>query len=125
MKWKVEFNKKLNLVELTYNGIISTQELYDSSEATIDLTNKCEVLKILVEARKYKTNSERGEIFRMPNELYATWGMNKLMQTAVVEPKDIGAKSIAQFFEIASKNLGWEAKVFPDRKAALIWLLEP
>ncbi len=125
MKWKTEFNKKYNLVVLTYNGLISTQELYDSSAKTIDLTNKYGVYKILVEARKYRTNSARGELFRMPNELYTKWGMNKLMQTAVVEPKDFSAKSIAHFYEIASRNLGWEARVFPDRKAALNWLLEP
>lgn len=125
MKCKIEFDKELNLVVLTYNGLISTQELYDSSASTIDLTNKYGVYKILVEARKFVSNSDREELFRMPNELYARWGMNKLMQIAVVEPKDFSAKSIAHFYEIASKNLGWEARVFPDRKVALNWLSEP
>lgn len=124
MKWNIEFNNKSHFVVLTYNGLISTQELYDSSIATIDLTNKYGVIKMLVEASRFKTNSARDEIFKMSNELYDKWGMNKLMQIAIVEPKDFMAKSIANFYEIASKNLGWDVKVLPDRKEALKWLLK-
>lgn len=124
MKWKVELDKKLNLVILTYNGLISTHELYESSSDTVALTNKYEVKKMLVEAKKYRTNSKRSAIFKMINELYDLWGLNRSMDIAIIEPKDVSAKIIAQFYELASRNLGWEVKVFPNRKNALNWLLE-
>ena len=122
MNWRVEFDKENGLALLTYRGLVSTEEVYASSMALIDLTNRYQLNKILVEAKKLRTNATRLEIFKIPDALYKEWGMNPATQIAIIEPRDISVKHIAHFYELASRNLGWNAKIFADRKSALKWL---
>lgn len=124
MNWKVRLDEILDVVILTYEGFASAKDIYDSSIATIDLTNKYVTNKILVEARNLITNSSRADIFKMPSKLYAQWGMDATMRIALIEPKELSARSIAQFYEIACRNLGWETKIFRERKSAVKWLNE-
>ena len=124
MKWKTELSENGQIVKLKFYGLISTQELYSCSKEVIELANKHNVLSILVDAIKFKFESPKADIFRMPAALYNEWGMNRLMKIAVIEPQDLSATSIANFYEIATTNLGWNAKVFPNIKAALKWLSE-
>ena len=124
MNWKVEFNAELSVVILTYDGFNSARDIFDSSLSTINLTNKFSAFKILVESRNFLTDSNRADIFRLPAELYTNWGMNRTMRIALIEPKDPDARNITNFYELATKNLGWDALVFRSRKSAMQWLQE-
>ncbi len=124
MNWKVEFNEKYQIVVLTYDGINSTKDLFDSSFSAIELTNKKRVNKILVESQKIRTKFNRADIFKLPFELYQKWGLNKSIGIALIKPKDIEAQQIASFYEISTVNFGWDTKIFTERKAAVKWLLE-
>ncbi len=124
MNWKVEFNEKYQIVVLTYNGINSTKDLFDSSFSAIELTNKKRVNKILVESQKIRTKFNRADIFKLPFELYKKWGLNKSIGIALIKPKDIESQQIASFYQISTVNFGWDTKIFTERKAAVKWLLE-
>jgi len=122
MNWKVQFNEKFRMVILTYSGFTSVNDLYDSTISVIDLTNSKGAYKILVDSRNVLTDSTRADIFKFPSELYSKLGMNRATRIAIMEPKDLDAQNIAYFYELAAKNLGWEAKIHDDRKQAVQWL---
>lgn len=122
MNWIVEFDDKNQLVLLVYKGLNSASDIYNSSIAAIELSNRMQVIQMLVDARRFKTNCSRKEIFKMPHELYEKWGADKNMQTAVIEPRDLGGRQIASFYELSTNRLGWKTKVVKDRKFALKWL---
>lgn len=124
MNWKVEFNEKYQVVVLVYNGSNSAKDIFESSFSAIELTNKKKVYKMLVESQHIIAKLNRADIFKLPFELYNKWGMNKSIRIALIKPKDIEAQQIASFYEISTVSLGWETKIFPERKAALKWLLE-
>jgi hypothetical protein len=124
MNWKVEFDEKYQIVILAYNGANSAKDIFDSSFSAIELTNKNKTYKVLVDSQHIITKLNRADVFKLPHELYNKWGMNKSIRIALLKPKDIEAQHIASFYEISTRNLGWETKIFPERKAALKWLLE-
>lgn len=124
MNWKVEFNQRYQLVVLVYNGANSAKDIFESSFSAIELTNKKKVYKWLIESQNIITKLNRADVFKLPFELYNKWGMNKSIRIALLKPKNIEAQQMASFYEISTRNLGWETKTFPERKAALKWLLE-
>lgn len=124
MNWKVEFDEKYQIVVLAYNGTNSAKDIFDSSFSAIELTNKKKAYKILIESQNIITKLNRADVFKLPFELYNKWGMNKSIRIALLKPKDLEAQQMASFYEISTMNLGWETKIFPERKAALKWLLE-
>lgn len=124
MNWKVEFDEKYQMVVLAYNGANSAKDIFDSSFSAIEITNKKKAYKILMESQNIITKLNRADVFKLTFELYNKWGMNKSIRIAFLKPKDIEAQQMASFYEISTRNLGWETKIFPERKAALKWLLE-
>ncbi|WP_297693069.1 hypothetical protein [uncultured Eudoraea sp.] len=124
MNWKVEFDEKYQMVVLAYNGANSAKDIFDSSFSAIELTNKKKAYKILMESQNIITKLNRADVFKLTFELYNKWGMNKSIRIAFLKPKDIEAQQMASFYEISTRNLGWETKIFPERKVALKWLLK-
>ena len=124
MNWKVEFDEKYQVVVVVQNDSNSAKDIFESSFSAIELTNKKKVYKILVESQNIITKLSRADVFKLPFELYKKWGMNKSIRIALIKPKDIEAQQMASFYQISTVNLGWETKIFPERKSALKWLLE-
>lgn len=124
MNWKVEFDEKYQIVILAYNGSNSAKDIFESSFSAIKLTNKKKVYKMLVESENIITKLKRADIFKLPFELYNKWGLNRSIRIALIKPRDIEAQQIASFYEISTRNLGWDTKIFPERKTALTWLSE-
>lgn len=50
--------------------------------------------------------------------------MDPSTRIAILEPKDKDAKWKAEFYILATQNLGWFAKMFSTEKDAMEWLAE-
>ncbi len=124
MNWEVIFDDQIQVVVLRYNGLINAQELFDSSYNAVQTTIKKDIHKVLVEARDYIPNSSISDIFKLPSDLYNSWGLNPAIRIAVIEPKDVTGKRIVSFWEYSSTKLGWSVKVLPNQKSAYKWLKE-
>lgn len=122
MSWKVTYEPELNVVELKYVGINTAQEIYDSSYNAISLSKKYLSHRIFVNASALLINAKRADLFELPNRLYNLWDLNTSTKIAIVEPKESRAKSKAQFYVLATKNLGWKAEIFSTGRKALLWL---
>ncbi|MGB5498316.1 MAG: hypothetical protein WBM77_05265 [Maribacter sp.] len=124
MNWKVEFNAGLQRMELTYKGLNSAKDIIISSHKNILLSKEKGITRFYVDARKLKLNAEKTELFELPSKLYEKWGMDPSTRIAILEPKDKDAKWKADFYILATQNLGWHAKMFSNEKDAMAWLWE-
>lgn len=124
MNWKVEFSSKLKMMVLTYNGVNTATDIYDSSHSIIDLSKEKNLSGLFVNARKLTLNASKSDLFELPNTLYDKWGRDPSTRTAILEPKDPEAKSKVEFYILATQNLGWSAKMFTSERDALVWLNE-
>lgn len=122
MNWKVEFNAGLQRMELTYKGLNSARDIFSSSHSNIQLSKEKGITRYYVDARKLKLNAGKTELFELPSKLYEKWGMDPSTRIAILEPKDKDAKWKAEFYILATQNLGWHAKMFTTEKGAMKWL---
>ncbi len=124
MNWKVEFNADLQRIKLTYKGENSARDIFSSSYSTIQLTKEKDITRVLVDAWELKLNAGKTDLFELPSKLYEKWEMDPSTRIAILEPKDKDAKLKADFYILATQNLGWFAKMFPTEKDAMTWLWE-
>ena len=124
MNWKVEFNAGLQRMELTYKGLNSARDIYSASYSLIQLSKEKGITRFYVDARELKLNAEKTELFELPSELYEKWGVDPSSRIAILEPKDKDSKRKADFYILATQNLGWLAKMFSNEKDAMKWLWE-
>ena len=124
INWKVEFSKKLNIIIVTYDGYISAKGYYDSTILGVQLSNTLNVYRGLVDARNSITDCTKADMFKIPYELYANWGLDKSIRIAVMEPLDVMTKDLNAFFILTCKNLGWNVQSFTKRKRAINWLIK-
>lgn len=122
MHWDVSFNEELEVLLLDFQGKHSAKSIFEASETIIKESRRIKNYKFLVVATDFTTDSSPSEIFRLPYEYYNKWGLHPTTRIAVMQPADLNARQIANFYEISSRNLGWEVKVFANRKRALKWL---
>ena len=122
MGWSVNHNQEENIMVLTYQGIISFREIVESSIANINQANKYNSIRMLVECTYLKIDANRTELFELPSNLYAKWGMNPDTKIALTKPKDMNGKEMAEFYVFATQNLGWNTMLFPNLKKAMEWL---
>lgn len=124
MGWSVHHNKEENVMVLTYQNVLSFRDIVASSITNINQANEHGSTKMLVDCIYLKLDANRSEIFELPSNLYAKWGMNPTTRIALLEPRDLNARSTAEFYVFATQNLGWFTKMFKSSKMAMEWLHE-
>jgi hypothetical protein len=122
MHWDVSHSEELQVLLLNFKGKHSADSIFKASETFIKESRRLKLYKLLVIATDFTTDSSPAEIFKLPYKYYTKWGLHPSSRIAVLEPADLNARQIANFYEISSRNLGWEVKVFGNRKRALKWL---
>ena len=124
MNWKVECSSDLQRIKLTYKGRNSARDLINASYSLIQLLKEKDISRCVIDAREIKLNAEKSDLFELPSKLYEKWGVDPRTRIAVLEPKDKDAKLKADFYILATQNLGWFAKMFSREKDAMEWLAE-
>ena len=124
MNWRIEHDEKLGIIVVTYTGFLAAIDYFDSTIRGIELSNQKKIYHGLVDSRHARTDATKADMFKLPFEVYSSWGLDKSARIAIIEPHDQAAKDLNSFFIISCKNLGWEVQSFSKRKNALKWLLE-
>ncbi len=120
----MEYNAGLKRMELTYKGLNSAKDIFSSSHSNIQLSKEKGITRFYVDARELKLNAGKPDLFELPSKLYDKWGMDPSTRIAILEPKDKDAKLKADFYILATHNLGWFANMFQTEKDAMEWLWE-
>ena len=122
MGWKSEFNNVENIMELTLEGVMDFKTLTEAIFIIVESAKNHNTVKYLADCRLVIPEFGRGQIFELINKFFPEWDIPIGSIVSIIEPKDIDAKTKAEFYVYAVKKLGWDADIFPNRKRALEWL---
>ena len=119
---KHQFNEKLQILEVTYLGELSAEEILKFStyvSTNIELPRK---LKILTDATNATYNFNHDTVEKLMSNLKRNLENYQLIMDAFIhsKPKET---AFSQLFEIERAYTNYVHKVFATKEAALNWLM--
>jgi hypothetical protein len=124
MPYSVQHDPRSDVATITYTGAITMEDLLGATTECVALQKSAGCLRYLIESPDWMLEASTIEIFTLPTREYPLADLDRRTRIAIVEPPNEKAREAARFFETACRNRGWNARVLPDRGAALGWLLE-
>jgi len=125
MTWTVEFHSDSKLVELTFSGRVTGQELMEAAAERIELGREKGATMYLIDAAEMVApRSTTLNVYEIPEKIYVEKDMDRTSRIAVVVPSDSESHWVADFYEDVSVNRGWCVHKFTDRTSAIDWLQE-
>jgi hypothetical protein len=122
MAYTLRFNPTLRIVELVFTGRYTAQVSRESTSKAIALGKEHGDVDALVDASKAELAVSLFDLLDLPARQYDRESMNRRIRVAVVPPSLPNDLELAQFYETACLNRGWQVQLFPNRKDAIEWL---
>ena len=122
MPFSVVHDPEQDIVELHFTGVITPDDLTPSSEACFALQRQTGSLRYLIDSDTWSLEVSSFDIHALPAKEYPKAEIDRRTRIAVVAPSNDQALANARFYEDACRNRGWNARLLPDREAALAWL---
>ena len=113
------------VVELTFTGPITAGDMNAATAETLELHKRNGLKRFLIDAQAWTLDVPVADIYRLPAETYPREKVDPHTRIAILMPHHESARQGALFYEDACRNRGWNARVFPERAAALQWLGAP
>jgi hypothetical protein len=124
MAYTLEYNRKLQIVELVCTGRYTSQESLESTTKAIALGKENGDANALVDASEAEFNMSVVDFLILPEREYVEQDMNRRIRVALVPPTGTKDKEDARFYETVCVNRGWKVRIFSSRDAAIEWLTE-
>ncbi len=121
MPHKLKYNKTLGIVEIRYDGIVSSEEVRSATSEFIELTLKHRVRSILIDAEDVQTAPPLATVIELPQQ-YEEEGLSRSMRLAIVAPKVPSEEATAHFYVRFCRNRGWTVQKVETRDQAIAWL---
>jgi len=115
------YNADLGIVEIICKGTISPNELETNQEPVFALTKEHNTDMHLLDLTNYESSLSTLHILSSVSS-YSDKTTRRL-RIAVIRPISEKAREDIQFYENVCLNRGWNARVFPERKDAIDWLV--
>jgi hypothetical protein len=123
MAWTVEYNDVLQIVELTYSGRTTGEEIKEAAASRMSMGKQKGVTKFLIDTRKVEADgSATLDIYDVPDKMYPKEHVQYTNRIAILEPESSTSREMVKFYENACVNRGWLVKTFQDRESAVKWL---
>ena len=123
MPWNYEHNPSLRIIEVRYSGVVSAQELQESTTELIKLQKASGVNRLLVDATEISLAASLADLYGLPAEQYPEEGADRASRLALILPSAAKERKAAQFYETACRNRGWNVKAFSGQREAIEWLV--
>lgn len=124
MAWKAAFLEAQRIVELTYTGLITAQDMQSSTSHCIALGKQHQSSLFLVDPHDAQFSASFVELYNLPNRQYELEEANRSARLAVVQPSSPRMREAVRFYESVCRNRGWTVLVLPTRDEAVAWLLD-
>lgn len=125
MTWNVTFQQKYKVILISYSGIVSIQDMQESTSRAILVGRENGSTMSLVDVTGVERLPSVVEIIDLPKSFYISAGVNRNTRVAVLfDPGIAGVADAIAFYETASVNRGWNVRSFASRPDALAWLAE-
>jgi hypothetical protein len=122
MPYTVKHDAVQGIVDVTFSGFITGDDLRDATTACIAFQQQTGALRFLIDADSWDMDASLVDIYDLPNRMYWEQELQRRSRIGVVLPATATAQEAAYFYETACQNHGWNAKVCSDRQTARDWL---
>jgi hypothetical protein len=122
MPWQTTLAENRTLIEITYSGVITPQDLQDALQAAIKLCNESEAApRILADCRGMTGGHSVVDLYYLI-ALYEKEKVPHTMKEAILLPALPATLEDVKFYETASLNKGYNVRLFETHDDALAWL---
>ena len=118
-----EYLSEKNLVVASLTGALTDAEAKSQSEQVIRLLKEHQTSLVLVDCREVVSEVSYVVLYWLPR-FYGQFGVPRSTRIAVVLPAVPYRVESFQFYALACRNAGYDARLFESRQAAEDWLLQ-
>jgi len=125
MPWSVKYKHNTKIVEVTYTGVVTFEDMRNAVIERIRKQNEHKSLFVLINCSLVKHIV--GGIFvvhDLPNKIYENAKVHRHTCHALLLSKFPKTHSAFFHYETACINRGWRVRLFENRKDAFRWLQE-
>ena len=112
-----------HIVEVRFDGVVTEAEMLDATFECVQLQRQLSILKflaVIADDAEVRISPERTAM--VAGQSYRTLELRRHTRIAVIRPKSETALRFSNAYEEACRQRGWNARVHPDRSAAIEWL---
>ena len=118
----LEYNSKLNIIEIVHAGRTTKADLTAGTTKAIALSKEKGIFDVLIDTTEIELAASLFDIFNLPAKQYVEEALDHRIRIGLIQPKLSKEKENAEFYEIACVNRGWLVKIFLNRNDAIEWL---
>lgn len=122
MPCSVVYDAETAIVRMTFAGIVPPEELKTAVGRTLELAAAHGALRFLADCRLMEGGHSLFDLFAKAQEIERS-GLSRSVREAVLLPVSERARADVQFWETATRNRGFEVRVFRDLDSAMAWLV--
>ena len=124
MPFTINHNASLGVIELTYRGLTTGDDLKAATSQCIALGKQTGTAKFFVDEVGMELAASVVDMLHLPTQQYVKEEADRRGRVAVMLPVSEEARKAVRFYELACQNNGWAVRLFSERQSALDWLAE-
>jgi hypothetical protein len=123
MPWRVEYEPEKGMVVVTASGEIRNEDATAQAADAIRLAKRNQASLVLLDYSEALSEVSLPSLYELP-DYFSQRGMPWNARVAVVLPRTRYRIETYQFFELVSRNAGYNLKLFETNAAAETWLAQ-
>ena len=124
MPWRAQLLQAHPIIEASYSGLLSRDELFDAFRAIFKLAETSGATRVLADCTLLEGGHSIVHLYALVDTLLSSGAAVEAFREAVLLPVLPGSAEDVLFWETACLNRGLRVRVFQERLSAIDWLLE-
>jgi hypothetical protein len=121
MPYELRFNDRQFRIENIVSGVLSRNDLQQSTAEAIELQHKHGAYHVMVDAKNLESVNSVTDLYELPKQ-YIEQGASRSTRIALVMPESETARKFIRFYENVCINRGWTVRSFETHGEAEKWL---
>lgn len=124
MAYQIRFLEMEQIVETVYHGMLDLNELIEAATASLNEAEKHRATRFLGDCTALDASGSLFDVYdlvRFYETLSVTY--SRSLKEAILLPQIPQAAENLSFYELVTRNRGFDVRIFSERQAALDWLL--
>lgn len=122
MPWNVTFHPDTRIIETTFAGLLTPDELKAAVMATLHECHSRDVPLLLADCSQLQGGHSIVDLYEMASAVASSAVVGNLREAVLVPASAVAADSV-RFWETAAGNRGITVQLFQDRASAVAWLI--
>lgn len=122
MPYTTKYDSVLDLIEVTYTGLITEADIRQATTQAISIQKQMGTMSVLIDVNAWDVSASFTDIYEVVDTQYLKEEANRQSRIAVVFPPSLNVQEAVRFYETVCFNRGWKVRVCLDRQSAIDWL---